>query len=57
VLVRAPTGSGKSLLARAIAGCARTAGEADPEAVIDAYYTTPQVSQPTTSPRSRCSTT
>jgi Rad3-related DNA helicase len=45
VLVRAPTGSGKSLLARAIAGCARTAGEADPEAVIDAYYTTPQVSQ------------
>ncbi len=45
VLVRAPTGSGKSLLARAIAGCARTAGEADAEEVIDAYYTTPQVSQ------------
>ena len=45
VLVRAPTGSGKSLLARAIAGCARTAGEADAEQVIDAYYTTPQVSQ------------
>lgn len=45
VLVRAPTGSGKSLLARAIAGCARTAGEAAPEQVIDAYYTTPQVSQ------------
>jgi len=45
VLVRAPTGSGKSLLARAIAGCARTAGEAGPEEVIDAYYTTPQVSQ------------
>ncbi|MFB6301390.1 MAG: helicase C-terminal domain-containing protein [Haloferacaceae archaeon] len=45
VLVRAPTGSGKSLLARAIAGCARTAGEAGPEQPIDAYYTTPQVSQ------------
>ena len=45
VLVRAPTGSGKSLLARAIAGCARTAGEAAPEQVPDAYYTTPQVSQ------------
>ena len=45
VLVRAPTGSGKSLLARAIAGCARTAGEADPEQVCAAYYTTPQVSQ------------
>ena len=45
VLVRAPTGSGKSLLARAIAGCARTAGEAAPEQVCDAYYTTPQVSQ------------
>ncbi|WP_226011253.1 ATP-dependent DNA helicase [Halomicrobium salinisoli] len=45
VLVRAPTGSGKSLLARAIAGCARTAGEAEPEQVVDAYYTTPQVSQ------------
>jgi len=45
VLVRAPTGSGKSLLARAIAGCARTAGEAAAEQVCDAYYTTPQVSQ------------
>ena len=45
VLVRAPTGSGKSLLARAIAGCARTAGEADAPDPIDAYYTTPQVSQ------------
>ncbi|WP_276273304.1 helicase C-terminal domain-containing protein [Haloarcula litorea] len=45
VLVRAPTGSGKSLLARAIAGCARTAGEAAAEQVFDAYYTTPQVSQ------------
>jgi Rad3-related DNA helicase len=45
VLVRAPTGSGKSLLARSIAGCARTAGEADASEVIDAYYTTPQVSQ------------
>jgi Rad3-related DNA helicase len=45
VLVRAPTGSGKSLLARAIAGCARTASEAGAEEVIDAYYTTPQVSQ------------
>ena len=45
VLVRAPTGSGKSLLARAIAGCARTAGEAEAGEVIDAYYTTPQVSQ------------
>lgn len=45
VLVRAPTGSGKSLLARAIAGCARRAGEAEPGQSIGAYYTTPQVSQ------------
>ena len=45
VLVRAPTGSGKSLLARAIAGCARTAGEAEAAQRVDAYYTTPQVSQ------------
>ncbi|MFC7156488.1 helicase C-terminal domain-containing protein [Halomarina halobia] len=45
VLVRAPTGSGKSLLARAIAGCARRPGEARPEEPIGAYYTTPQVSQ------------
>jgi Rad3-related DNA helicase len=45
VLVRAPTGSGKSLLARAIAGCARRAGEDDPAKPVGAYYTTPQVSQ------------
>ena len=45
VLVRAPTGSGKSLLARAIAGCARRAGSGDPTAPTRAYYTTPQVSQ------------
>jgi Rad3-related DNA helicase len=45
VLVRAPTGSGKSLLARAIAGCARRPGEADPHEPVGAYYTTPQVSQ------------
>jgi Rad3-related DNA helicase len=45
VLVRAPTGSGKSLLARAIAGCARRPGEADPHQPVGAYYTTPQVSQ------------
>lgn len=45
VLVRAPTGSGKSLLARAIAGCARRPDEADPQDAIGAYYTTPQVSQ------------
>ncbi|AFZ72704.1 helicase C-terminal domain-containing protein [Natronobacterium gregoryi] len=45
VLVRAPTGSGKSLLARAVAGCARPAGEADPSEATGAYYTTPQVSQ------------
>ncbi|MFB6083995.1 MAG: helicase C-terminal domain-containing protein [Halorientalis sp.] len=45
VLVRAPTGSGKSLLARAIAGAARTAGEAEANEPIGAYYTTPQVSQ------------
>ena len=45
VLVRAPTGSGKSLLARAIAGCARRADEAEPKEATDAYYTTPQVSQ------------
>ena len=45
VLVRAPTGSGKSLLARAVAGCAGTPGETAPEEPIGAYYTTPQVSQ------------
>ncbi|MFB6136326.1 MAG: helicase C-terminal domain-containing protein [Halobacteriaceae archaeon] len=45
VLVRAPTGSGKSLLARAIMGCARTVEEADPAEPTGAYYTTPQVSQ------------
>ncbi|MFP8951672.1 helicase C-terminal domain-containing protein [Natrialbaceae archaeon A-arb3/5] len=45
VLVRAPTGSGKSLLARAIAGCARTTDEAEPSEAAGAYYTTPQVSQ------------
>jgi Rad3-related DNA helicase len=45
VLVRAPTGSGKSLLARAIAGCARRPDEADSQDAIGAYYTTPQVSQ------------
>ncbi|PSQ12437.1 helicase [Halobacteriales archaeon QS_5_70_15] len=45
VLVRAPTGSGKSLLARAVAGCARRPGEAEPGEPVGAYYTTPQVSQ------------
>ncbi|SDG23259.1 DEAD/DEAH box helicase family protein, partial [Halorientalis regularis] len=46
VLIRAPTGSGKSLLARAIAGCADTLSEVESEdAATDAYYTTPQVSQ------------
>ncbi|WP_410766035.1 helicase C-terminal domain-containing protein [Haloferax sp. DFSO60] len=45
VLVRAPTGSGKSLLARSIAGAARTVEEASPADATDAYYTTPQVSQ------------
>jgi len=45
VLVRAPTGSGKSLLARAVAGSARTPEEADPAEATGAYYTTPQVSQ------------
>ncbi|UTF54333.1 helicase C-terminal domain-containing protein [Natronosalvus rutilus] len=45
VLVRAPTGSGKSLLARAVAGCARTVDEAEPVEATGAYYTTPQVSQ------------
>jgi len=45
VLVRAPTGSGKSLLARAIAGCAREGSQASASRPIDAYYTTPQVSQ------------
>ncbi|UIO99712.1 ATP-dependent DNA helicase [Halobaculum sp. CBA1158] len=45
VLVRAPTGSGKSLLARAIAGAARTVEEASPSQATGAYYTTPQVSQ------------
>ncbi|AEH36164.1 helicase C-terminal domain-containing protein [Halopiger xanaduensis] len=45
VLVRAPTGSGKSLLARAVAGCARTVDDAEPSEASGAYYTTPQVSQ------------
>ena len=45
VLVRAPTGSGKSLLARSIMGAARTVEEADPAQPTGAYYTTPQVSQ------------
>ncbi|GGC51113.1 helicase C-terminal domain-containing protein [Haloferax sulfurifontis] len=45
VLVRAPTGSGKSLLARAIAGSAATVDETSPAQATDAYYTTPQVSQ------------
>ena len=45
VLVRAPTGSGKSLLARAIAGAARSVEEASPSEATGAYYTTPQVSQ------------
>ncbi len=45
VLVRAPTGSGKSLLARAIAGCSRTPDDAAPSDATGAYYTTPQVSQ------------
>lgn len=45
VLIRAPTGSGKSLLARAIMGTARRADEADPHQPTRAYYTTPQVSQ------------
>jgi Rad3-related DNA helicase len=45
VLVRAPTGSGKSLLARAIAGGARTVTDAKPSDAINSYYTTPQVSQ------------
>jgi Rad3-related DNA helicase len=45
VLVRAPTGSGKSLLARAIMGAARPAEEAGVGDVTGAYYTTPQVSQ------------
>jgi Rad3-related DNA helicase len=45
VLVRAPTGSGKSLLARAIAGAARRPSEGPPGSPVGAYYTTPQVSQ------------
>jgi Rad3-related DNA helicase len=45
VLVRAPTGSGKSLLARAVMGCARRVEDADPAEPTGAYYTTPQVSQ------------
>jgi len=45
VLARAPTGSGKSLLARAVAGCGATPSEVGPEEPIGAYYTTPQVSQ------------
>ncbi|WP_276255236.1 ATP-dependent DNA helicase [Halomontanus rarus] len=45
VLVRAPTGSGKSLLARAIAGCALKIDDAEPSDPTGAYYTTPQVSQ------------
>ena len=45
VLVRAPTGSGKSLLARAIMGASATVDETDPSEATGAYYTTPQVSQ------------
>ena len=45
VLVRAPTGSGKSLLARAVMGAARHIEEANPDQAYGAYYTTPQVSQ------------
>ncbi|QLG60855.1 helicase C-terminal domain-containing protein [Halorarum salinum] len=45
VLVRAPTGSGKSLLARSVAGAARTVEESTPSQATGAYYTTPQVSQ------------
>ena len=45
VLVRAPTGSGKSLLARAIAGTGRRAGEGDVTRPTGSFYTTPQVSQ------------
>ncbi|MFD1569200.1 helicase C-terminal domain-containing protein [Halorubrum laminariae] len=45
VLVRAPTGSGKSLLARAIMGAAATVDETSPSEATGAYYTTPQVSQ------------
>ena len=45
VLVRAPTGSGKSLLARSIMGCARSLQDAKPAQATGAYYTTPQVSQ------------
>ncbi|WP_096390068.1 helicase C-terminal domain-containing protein [Halopenitus persicus] len=45
VLVRAPTGSGKSLLARSIMGAARTVDAAEPREATGAYYTTPQVSQ------------
>ncbi|QZA89476.1 ATP-dependent DNA helicase [Salinarchaeum sp. IM2453] len=45
VLVQAPTGSGKSLLARAICGCARSRGQEDKATLTGAYYTTPQVSQ------------
>jgi len=45
VLVRAPTGSGKSLLARAVMGTAQTVKEASAGDATGAYYTTPQVSQ------------
>jgi Rad3-related DNA helicase len=44
VLVQAPTGSGKSLLARAVAGCANTPRDSK-TGPYGAYYTTPQVSQ------------
>ena len=45
VLVRAPTGSGKSLLARAVAGSAARGSAASATDPVGAYYTTPQVSQ------------
>ena len=45
VLVRAPTGSGKSLIARAVMGAAREVADAAPREATGAYYTTPQVSQ------------
>lgn len=46
VLVRASTGSGKSLPARAIAGLAAIVDGTSPVQTTDAYHMTPQVSQP-----------
>jgi len=48
VLVRAPTGSGKSLLARAIMGASATRRRDGPSEATGAYYTTRRCRRSTT---------